>query len=160
MNETWEPIWRYPNYEVSDLGHVRNVGTERILQQADGKSGMTVSLRRDNTTHTARVCVLVAQHFLPDPLFVDSVPFHLNRDYKDNRAENLRWIARLDSYWYSHMEKKAPELLNRPVFVYETGDRYNDIMECADVMGCHMRSVDRATRSYRNTYLGYHFYYG
>jgi len=80
-------------YEVSDLGQVRNMKTKKILKPNTQKGLFEyhhVHLYKDGKKKTIGVHRLVALAFVPNPenlLFVK----HKDRNNNDNRAENLYW---------------------------------------------------------------------
>lgn len=99
MAEKWKTIDECPGYEVSDKGHVRNKNTGRILRPAEVKRPrcQSTSLRvvlMDNGGRNSRyVHRLVAAAFVPNPENLPMVE-HINGDFHDNRAANLRWSDR------------------------------------------------------------------
>ncbi|MBR1951464.1 MAG: HNH endonuclease [Lentisphaeria bacterium] len=97
--EKWLTISEFPNYEVSDMGNVRNKATGRVLRPAVKKhSGrqstvLRVEIMRDGRGQSKYIHRLVAAAFVPNP---DGLPMveHINGDFHDNRACNLRWSDR------------------------------------------------------------------
>jgi hypothetical protein len=89
--EEYRKIKGFENYEVSNIGNVRNVETGRILKQSTDKKGYKkLGLRKDNVKYTSRVHRLVAEAFIPNPnnkQFVDHI------DNKSNNVNNLRWAT-------------------------------------------------------------------
>ena len=96
INEVWRSIDGYINYQVSNVGRVRNATTGRILKLTVKNSGyQIVSLYNDEGMKVFSVHVLVAQEFLVKPpdederLEVD----HINRCKTDNQVCNLRYVS-------------------------------------------------------------------
>jgi len=91
----WRKIDGFPNYEVSNMGDVRNVKTDRILKKNNRSTGYQTHSLYDTNRNliTFRVHRLVAKTFLSNP---DNLPEvdHINRIKHDNRASNLRWSSR------------------------------------------------------------------
>lgn len=95
MEEKWVKITEATNYEVSNLGRVRNLATNRVFNPAPGGNGYKqVSLKIIATNRNERRYVhrLVAQYFIPNPENKKEVN-HINGDRSDNRAENLEWVT-------------------------------------------------------------------
>jgi len=89
--ETWKSIVGFENYDVSDLGNVRNVKSGKVLKPYNnGSNYLCVDLRGD-TRKKNRVHRLVLQAFLP--IEEDLECNHKNHITTDNRLENLEWCS-------------------------------------------------------------------
>ncbi len=92
----WREIADFPSYSVSNEGEVRNDNTERIIRQAQTRSGTAyVGLMDRGTQRKRAVALLVASAFLlvkPFPTF--NTPINLNGDRLDNQVTNLSWRTR------------------------------------------------------------------
>ena len=114
MKETWKVIEECPKYEVSDTGKIRNSETGRILKQDKIKRPRckTVSLRVamsiDGKVSRKLVHRIVADAFIPNPA---GLPFveHINGDFLDNRADNLRWSDRASIMQNKHISRRVNE---------------------------------------------------
>jgi hypothetical protein len=91
--ENWKKIIGYENYEVSDVGNVRNSKTGRVLKAGINSTGYyTVSLYKDGKKKTRKVHRLVGTVFIVNPdnkLCID----HINNIKTDNRLINLRFAT-------------------------------------------------------------------
>jgi hypothetical protein len=110
--ERWKPIPDFANYEVSDLGRVRNVKTGRILKANPRTSGHPALRLGAGNPRAVHRLVLLA--FLgPAPPGAEAR--HLNGVKTDNRFENLVWDTRranmLDRKWHdgTSIYKLAPD---------------------------------------------------
>ena len=101
-SEQWVPVNDFPNYEVSDRGNVRKVGTEELV----GGSSPNVSLGFKNGKWKNNISRgrLVGLHFLdvPEPV-EDYAIIHLDCDCYNNKPENLMWI---DKQWQGATHQK------------------------------------------------------
>lgn len=91
--DIWKLIKGVDNYEVSDLGDIKNSKTGRILKQSHRKSGyLEITLRSSGEDKTLSCHRLVALAFLPNPENKPQVD-HINRVRSDNKVSNLRWAT-------------------------------------------------------------------
>lgn len=97
-DETWNPVKRYPYYEVSSRGRIRNKLTAKVLKPITNRSGhlyvfMYAAGRQRGTKEWVHRIVLEA--------FKGAAPKgqetrHLNGDPADNDIRNLAWGDRLE----------------------------------------------------------------
>lgn len=89
--EIWKTVVGFPNYEVSDLGRVRNAATSKVLKPyPSGTTGcLQVSLFKDGVSSRRTVNHLVAEHFMD--VVADGYRIeYVNGNILDNRLVNLR----------------------------------------------------------------------
>ena len=93
-NEEWKTTENV-NYEVSNLGRVRNSVTKEILNGYKNSKGYIAVTKNQYLIHR-----LVKSTFDPrkdsEHLFVD----HINGKRDDNRLENLRWVSPTKNNYY------------------------------------------------------------
>ena len=65
INEIWRSINGFPDYQVSNIGRVRNANTGNIIKGSLGREGyVVVALHNDHKWTNMYVHRLVAQEFL------------------------------------------------------------------------------------------------
>ena len=107
--EIYKLIIDYPNYEVSNLGNIKNKTTGLLLNQSLNKDGYkTVGLSKDGKKGTIRVHRLIAIAFIENPNNKPIVD-HINRIRDDNRLVNLRWATCSENQMNKTCNKKNPD---------------------------------------------------
>lgn len=100
-DERWALIGGFPDYEVSDCGRVRNVGSGRILAQAPTRSGhLRVRLSREGAACCRSVHGLVAEAFI-GPRADGMTVNHRDFDPANNHWTNLEYLTRGENTRYS-----------------------------------------------------------
>ncbi len=97
INEEWRSISEYGNYQVSNIGRVKNVETHRILKPSIIKNGYCqIGLYKEKTKSVLYVHRLVAQEFIENPDDKHCVD-HINHDKTNNTILNLRWASKSEN---------------------------------------------------------------
>ena len=90
--EIWKNITDFPNYEISNLGNIRNSNNKYIMKPFTNEAGyLRISLYNDTVKRKKfYIQRLVAQEFLEN---IENKPTvnHINNNPLDNRCCNLEW---------------------------------------------------------------------
>lgn len=90
--EEWKEITNYNNYEVSNLGKVRNKKTKRILKPACNGGYLSVKLRLNGSTKSFNVHKLVGLCFIENPENKPQIN-HFDKQRSNNNITNLEWCT-------------------------------------------------------------------
>lgn len=90
--EEWREIADYDNYEVSNLGKVRNKKTGRILKASCKGGYVVVGLCKNCMSKTFSVHRLVAKAFIDNHENKPQVN-HIDKDGTNNKLSNLEWCT-------------------------------------------------------------------
>ncbi len=92
MKEEYRKIEGFDNYQISNLGNVKNIKTGRILKGGKGKRGyLNVVLCKQGKCKTCLIHKLVAMAFLGHkPSGMKIVVDHINNIKTDNRLSNIQ----------------------------------------------------------------------
>jgi hypothetical protein len=157
--EEWRVLDEYPDYAVSNLGHVVNIHTDRIMRSRISSNGYErVGLMKNGKQVGVFVHRLVAQAFIS--LIIDSDQVnHLDGDKLNNQVDNLEWVTMSENHLHAFRTglKTAPN--KRRVRVIETGDVYESIRACARAVGGIPQGVHNCLSGRFHTYLGFTYEY-
>ena len=95
MSEKWADIPNFKNYQVSNIGNVKNSRGKILLQDTDKCGYRRVTLYSDGKPKHFVVHKLVALCFIPNPYNFPCVN-HKDENPSNNAVENLEWCT------YSH----------------------------------------------------------
>lgn len=106
--EIWKTISSSPNYEVSNLGAVRNNKTGNMLKVATNNFGYKlVCLSNKNKKQTGYIHRLVAEAFVTTQLDTRvSVVNHIDGNKSNNTIENLEWATYTDNAMHGRVRLK------------------------------------------------------
>lgn len=154
--EIWKPLKKFPNYEGSTEGRIKNVRTQRILTPVIDENGYAkVTLRKNGKQYTVRVSRAIADTFLEDDSKLDVG--YKNHDRSKNQVDNLKRCTRKEiiSDAYKRGTKRARNYTK--IRVVETGDIFDSILDCAKVLDCDRSAISKCLAGKLKTVKGYRF---
>ena len=99
--EKWKIINNYFNYEVSNMGNIRNIKTKKLLKFISHKGYNRVGLYNDFNKKQKIFTVhrLVAEAFIPNPYNKPQV-HHRDSVRNNNIISNLEWVTQSENEFY------------------------------------------------------------
>lgn len=92
MKEIWKESI-IPNYQVSNLGRVKNMKTKHILiPDTEEKGYKRITAKIDGKRKHFAVHRLVAFAFIPNPENKPQID-HIDCNKSNNRVDNLQWVT-------------------------------------------------------------------
>ena len=150
--EHYKTIEKYPKYEVSDLGNVRNkrTGVVRKLTNRGGYLKLRLS-DIDENVHR-----LVAETFLDHSIERTQVN-HIDGDKTNNRVDNLEWVSPSKNVKHAYdtgLKRPSGGLPPRKVVDKTTGCVYESMKDCSRIIGGTHQGVMYAL-SHNHIYTGH-----
>ena len=100
--EEFKNIIEFENYEISNLGNVRNKTTQKILKPRVRNGYKELQISKNSKSFHKTIHRLIAEAFIEN---IENKPFveHIDNDKLNNDVNNLRWCSKRTS--------KKPNLL-------------------------------------------------
>ena len=168
MKEVWKAISDFNNYEVSNLGRVRNITTGKVLKPVlDGRGYYKANLYKQNKAYTRSIHRLVATEFIPNS---DKLPEvnHKDEDKTNNSIENLEWCSHYYNSNYGTRNERVAKAITgslnygaKRVKCVETAEIFNCTRDAARKYNLELFSVSNAANpnQLQKTAGGYHWEY-
>lgn len=92
MIEIWKNIEGYPNYQISNMGRVKNTKRNIIMRPSKSSGYYAINLYSNSKQKRFTIHRLVATFFVPNPKNLPCVN-HIDGDKSNNLASNLEWCT-------------------------------------------------------------------
>ena len=151
INEEWRSIDGYINYQVSNIGRVRNANTGRMLKQSLNNNGYYYGgLTKEAKQQQHLVHRLVANEFLekPDNNYKYDID-HIDRDRTNNKMCNIRLATRSENMM-NQTKSNTRQTSSQYKGVYKAGNNWRAAVRCQGKkydLG-YFNSEERAARAY------------
>lgn len=150
VEEVWQEIPEFPNYQISSLGRIHSDARGIIMRPSFTPFGhlkITLASNWDGLRHTRGVAQLVADAFVEPPnLLCDSVMI-LDGDFSNVAAHNLAWRPQWFVWKYTRQLKKQQPLHfhNLRTRNIVTGVEYENIIQAGMSEGLLFGDIWRST---------------
>jgi len=143
MTEEWKQISYAPNYEISNLGNIKNTKTNKLItinyiRLKKNKSRARPGLSVNGKSKGYYLHRIVAHHFIDNPYKLPEVN-HKDGDCYNNKVSNLEWISKEDNMKHASNEG----LINRykrKIIITNKNTReineFNKLVDCAKFLNC------------------------
>ena len=157
--EVWRQIEKYPNYDASSEGRIRNRKTGRILKTNTSETGYErLSLSKNSHQTTERVHRIIADTFIDgDHTGLDVN--HIDGDKSNNCIDNLEFCTRQENIQHAFRTGLSHGSRKKAVRIIETGEEFDSTNECAIAIGADRTQIKDCLHGKCKTYKGLHFEY-
>lgn len=160
MKEEWKEVAGYPNFEISNMGRLKNKVTGRISTGNLNDSGYMrcILYDKDGSRKYTKIHRLVAQAFIPNP---DNLPEvnHIDGDKTNNKVTNLEWVSHKRNMEHLYETKEVKHIKAQPVLCVETNKIFPSVRKAAEAVGVNKQRVCDAIHIPNRTAAGYHWKY-
>lgn len=160
--EQWKTIAEANNYEVSNLGNIRNITTKKILKGRITKSGyyqVSIKINATNTFCNRYIHRLVAIYWIDN----DNPENKKEVNHKDgnklnNILENLEWVTSSENQKHRHsigITKTSNRRVGKFTKWGELIKEYSSIIQAAQEEKHPRVSIDNVLQGKNHTLCGY-----
>ena len=136
--ETFVKIDGFENYEVSNLGKVRNMKSGRVLKPRLHKNGYLMhGLYENNKQKQLYLHRIIATAFMDNPEAKPQVN-HIDENKLNNDLSNLEWCTEKENIIHGTRTKRASEKLSQKVIQLDLNDNILSVFKS-------MRKAERET---------------
>ena len=143
--ETFVKIVGFENYEVSNLGRVRNIKSGRILKPKLNKYGYLIhGLYKNNKQKYLFLHRIIATAFIDNPEGKPCVN-HIDENKLNNDLSNLEWCTVRENNVYGTRIKRVAEKLFKKVIQLDLNDNvlneFKSMKQAAQETGTHAGDI-------------------
>lgn len=160
--EKWNVIKDFTNYEISDLGQVRNIKTKKILSDKKVQNGYKqVGLCVNGKPVRKSIHRLVAEMFVPNDDKKLTVN-HKDGDKLNNKASNLEWMTSQENVNHA-FTNNLTKVKVCPIIQFDLDDneidRFPSIKTIEEKLGYDRSAIIRVCKGRNKTAYGFKWKY-
>ena len=161
-NEIWKEVLDFPNYQISNLGRIRNINSNRILQPSLTCGYNKVRLSNKGIVKDYLVHHLVFKHFSKEKYNADLVIDHIDGNKLNNNFNNLRLLSREENALMAYYKTKTNSAI-KPVLQFDKDmnfiQEFQSAREAARCLNLDSSTISKVCRGVNKTHGGYIFKY-
>ena len=157
--ETFVEIEGFENYEVSNLGKVRNIKSGRTLKPRLDKDGYLVhGLYKNNKQNQLLLHRIIATAFIDNPEEKPCVN-HIDENKLNNDLSNLEWCTVRENAIHGTRTKRVAEKLSQKVIQLDLNDNvlneFESMKQAEQETGVDESSISRCCNEKRKSAGGF-----
>ena len=157
--ETFVKIEGFENYEVSNLGKVRNIKSGRVLKTSLNNNGyLRLFLCKNNKRKHLYLHRIIANAFIDNP---DEKPCvnHIDENKLNNDLSNLEWCTARENLIHGTRTKRAAEKCFKKVIQLDLNDNvlneFESIKQAGQKTGALARNISSCCNGKRKSAGGF-----
>lgn len=160
MQEQWKDIKGYEGiYQISNLGRIKNLNTNKILFKAPDKSGyIRIHLYKNGSFKAFGVHRLVADAFIPNPNNKKHVN-HIDENKSNNCVSNLEWATPKENNNHGSRTTRQSNSKKIKIKCVELDMVFDSAKDASEILNVDRSSITACCKGKRKTVGGYHFKY-
>lgn len=136
IDKEWKTIEEFPQYEISNNGHIRHKITGYIRKPSPSKRGYpVVSMCKDGHYYLRTIHTLLAKAFIPNPENKPQIN-HIDGNKWNNDLSNLEWVTPYENIMHARTTGLHTSDGNIPINQYDLDGNF---------IACY-RSISEASR--------------
>lgn len=161
MKEIWKQF--ETNYAISNLGHIKNVNTSRILKLRKSHNGyLKTNISVNGKIKTIFIHRLVAETFIPNPGNLLQVN-HKDENKTNNCVNNLEWCDAKYNRNYGTATERIMQKRRKTVYQYDMSGnlikQFKSNREASRILNINSGMISQVCNGKRKSYKGFIYKY-